>query len=153
MRTSLACTPLLSQDGERNARSRRGPHRNVQNKFESVRKIKRSADVEYRDRRPDYLKVTSVHRPPMASHIAKQKSAQLYTFNRLPLNKGKRRLDERANTNDKREFLPTPPSSLERATRTYIHHHTQDVGVSDMPRTPRNKTLRDLQSQVGNKMF
>ena len=61
MRASLACTPLLSQDGDRNARIRRRPRRNVQNKFEGVREIRRSADVEYRDMGPDYLKTASAN--------------------------------------------------------------------------------------------
>ena len=97
--------------------------------------------------------ITSKLRPPMASHVAKQNSAQLYTFIRLPPNKGKRRSEERSNTNDKKGFLPTLPSSSERATRTYVLYHTQDDGVSNMPRTPRNKTLQNHQSKIGNKMI
>lgn len=48
----------------------------------------------------------------MASHVAKQKTARLYLFDRLPPNKDKRRSHERSNTNNKMGFLPT---------HTYIH--------------------------------
>jgi hypothetical protein len=40
-----------------------------------------------------------------------------------------------------------------RAARTNIRRKKYYVGVSDMPRTPRNQELRGLQSEVGKKRF
>ena len=114
MRASLACTPLLSQDGERNARSRRGPYRNGQNKFEGIRGIWRSADVEYRDLWLDHLKIASVHCSKMASHFAKQRSARVYAFNRLPPNKDQ-----------------TPPTETNASTQTLIPSHTTRSSLHD----------------------